>query len=201
MPGIVSHVYFVSLLFWEWGLLSLSLTLPLSFIFLSPSGSLSLFPPSFGALFLNPPHIMRFSGEWSPNLIALFEWCTLVYLFCFQTVIIRLFVFVFCVSVRIFSLFLFFLFTPCFFGCFWIWTGSLSLLLTCIPYLYLSHLCLVCVWRGSAMIVLIGRNAASDACWLAEIFLNLFISIYYSLLVMWCACRWLCVISVFWYDY
>lgn len=81
----------------------------------------------------------------------------------------------------------FFPFTPLFFfcfvlGCFWfsIWTGSLSLLLTCIPYLYLSHLRPVCVWCGSATIVLIGRNAASDACWLAEFFLKF---IYFYLLL------------------
>lgn len=36
------------------------------------------------------------------------------------------------------------------------------------PLTYPSHLCLVCVWCGSAQIVLIGFNCASKACWLAE---------------------------------
>ncbi len=45
MPGIVSHVYFISLLFWEWGLLSLTLSLSLS-LSLCVSLSLSLSVPS-----------------------------------------------------------------------------------------------------------------------------------------------------------
>lgn len=62
MPGIVSHVYFISLLIREWGLLSFSLhpSLPLSLTPPSVSHSLCVFPPFFGALFLNPPHKMRF---------------------------------------------------------------------------------------------------------------------------------------------
>lgn len=152
MPGIVFHVYFISLLFWEWGSLSHTLSLSVSSILWC---SVSL-PP------LPPPHIMRFPGEWSPNLIALYEWCTLGYMFVFFSPPIVIVIGFYCVAHVNFLPYFSFWFTPSLRFC--IWTGSVSFLLTCIPSLtYLSHLCLVicsmweccdcfdwylcCIWR------------------------------------------------------
>lgn len=144
--------YLISLFFGVWGLLFSS-----------------LFPPSFGALSLysSTYNLVRFLGEWSQNLIAFFEWRTLVFvIFVFEKIIVD---FCCCLCRRCLSL----SYTIFVFPCFCMWTGSvsISLFLTCIPLLNSLPVpsVSVCVWYGSAAIVLIGLYAASDACWLAEI--------------------------------
>lgn len=133
-------IYLLSPFFWEWGFLSLSFTL--LFLFLS----------SFGALFINssplPPHEMRFPGEWSPNLIALFEWCTLGYMFCFFDVVVI--GFLLCCSSRLVF------FPPCplhinfkVLSLFCVWTGSVSSHLSCIPSITrpIFVLCTCLMWE------------------------------------------------------
>lgn len=74
MPGSVSCIIWFLSFFGVWGLLFSS-----------------LFPPSFGALSLYPStyNLVRFLGEWSQNLIAFFEWRTLVFvIFVFEKIIV-----------------------------------------------------------------------------------------------------------------
>lgn len=136
MPGSVSCLFYFFPFF---GNEDLALLFSLSLSPSPPPPFLSLsIPLSFGALFFwppppPPPHIMRFSKEWSPKLYlndAPWDICFLFNSNC------CLFVFFNCVAHVKFLLF----FPPRFSSLhlyillfFSLWTGSVSLLLTCIP--------------------------------------------------------------------
>lgn len=177
MPGSVSCIIWFLSFFGVWGLLFSS-----------------LFPPSFGALSLYPStyNLVRFLGEWSQNLIAFFEWRTLVFvIFVFEKIIVD---FCCCLSRRCLSP-LHHLCVSLFLYVDWLCIYlSLSFSPASLSWTpYLSHLSLYVFDMGVLRLFWLVSMLHPTLADLAELY---FFGSLFSLLVMWCTHIWLRIISV-----